>query len=85
METPVKPINKRTEVASSIFGEIERMVSAAQTGFEIAQNRVDPVEFRQVLGLTATRYYCPVLAASFGYPRKTTQAIGSNYTTWREV
>ena len=61
METPVKPINKRTEVASSVFSEIERMVSAAQTGFEIAQNRVDPVEFWQVLGLAATLdcYVCP--------------------------
>ncbi len=43
METPVKPINKRTEVAGSVFGEIERMVSATQAGFEVAQNGVDPV------------------------------------------
>ncbi len=50
METPAKPINKRTEVAGSLFGEIERMVSATQAGFEITQNRVDPVECRQVLG-----------------------------------
>jgi len=67
MEAPVKPINKRTEVASSVFGEIERMVSAAQAGFEIAQNRIDPVEFRQVLGLAATCDDGPVLAASIGY------------------
>ncbi len=51
METSVKPINKRTEVASSVFGEIERMVGAAQAGFEIAQNRVDPVKFRRIFGL----------------------------------
>jgi hypothetical protein len=85
METPVKPINKRTEVTSSVFGEIERMVSAAQTGFEIAQNRVDPVEFRQVLGLATTCDDGPVLAARIGYTGKTAQAIGSDYTTWREV
>ena len=85
METPVKPINKHTEVASSVFGEIERMVSATQTGFEITQNRVDPVEFRQVLGLAITCDDGPVLAARIGYPGKTAQAIGSDYTTWREV
>src|SRR5450756_169232 len=85
MEAPVKPINKRAEVASSVFGEIERMISAPQAGFEIAQNRVDPVEFRQVLGLAATCDDDPVLAANIGYPGKTAQSIGSHYTTWREV
>ena len=58
MEAPVETINKRTEVAGSVFGEIDRMVGSAQTGFEIAQNRVDPVEFRQVLGLAATCDRC---------------------------
>ena len=47
MEAPVKPINKRAEVASSVFGEIERMVGATQAGFEMAKNRIDPIEFRQ--------------------------------------
>src|SRR5664280_456316 len=85
MEAPVKPINKRTEVASSVFGEIERMVSATQAGFEVTQNRVDPVEFRQILGLAATSNDGPMLTARIGYPCKTAQAIGSDYTTWREV
>ena len=53
MEAPVETINKRTEVTGSVFGEIERMISATQTGFEVAQNCVDPVEFRQVPGLAA--------------------------------
>jgi hypothetical protein len=61
------------------------MVSAAQTGFEIAQNRVDPVEFRQVLGLATVRDDWTVLAVSISNPGKTAQAIGSDYTTWREV
>ena len=46
METPVKPINKRTEVAGSVFGEIKRVVSATQAGFEVAQTPIDPVELR---------------------------------------
>ena len=85
MEAPVKPINKRTEVASSIFGEIECLVSAAQAGFEITQNRVDPIEFRQILGFAVARDDDSMLAARIGYPGKTAQAIGSDYTTWREV
>jgi hypothetical protein len=35
------------------------MKSTTQAGFEVTQNRVDPVEFGQVLGLAAIRYYCP--------------------------
>src|SRR5512137_2207202 len=85
MKAPVKPINKCTEVASSVFGEIERMVSATQAGFEVTQNRVDPVKFWQILGLAATCDDGPMLAACIGYPGKTAQAIGSDYTTWREV
>ena len=80
MEAPVETINKRTEVAGSVFSEIERRVGAAQAGFEVAQNRVDPVEFRQVLGLATARDDWPVLAASISNPGKTAQAIGSNYT-----
>ena len=85
MEAPVETTNKRTEVTSSVFGEIERMVSATQAGFEVTQNRVDPVEFWQILGLAATSDDGPMLAARIGYPCKTAQAIGSDYTTWREV
>ena len=62
MKAPAKPINKRTEVASSVFGEIECMVGTTQAGFEIAQNRVDPIEFRQILGLSNARDDRPVLA-----------------------
>src|SRR5512137_353141 len=85
MKAPVKPINKCTEVASSVFGEIERMVSTTQAGFEVTQNRVDPVEFWQILGLASTCDDDLMSAARIGYPRKTAQAIGSDYTTWREV
>ena len=62
MEAPVETVNKRTEVTGSVFGEIERMVSAAQTGLEVAKNRIDPVEFWQILRLATVRDDCPVLA-----------------------
>ena len=64
MEAPVETINKRTEVTGSVFGKIERMVSTTQAGFEVAQNCVDPVEFRQDLGLATVCDDCPVLAAN---------------------
>ena len=45
MEVPVETVNKRTEVTGSVFGEILCMISAPHAGFEVDQDRVDPVEF----------------------------------------
>ena len=41
MEALVETVNKRAEVTGSVFGRIERMISAAQAGLETAQNRID--------------------------------------------
>ena len=81
MEAPVETVNKRTEVTGSVFGEIECMIRATQAGFEVAQNRIDPVEFWQILRLATVRDDCPVLAACISNPGKTAQSIGSDYTT----
>ena len=70
---------------SSVFGEIECMISATQAGFEVVQNRIDPVEFWQILRLATVRDDCPVLAACISTPGKTAQSIGSAYTIWREI
>ena len=53
VETPVEPVGKGAQVAGSIFGEPKRMVGAAEAGLQIAEYRVDPLEFRQILGLAA--------------------------------
>ena len=56
MEAPVETVNKRTEVTGSVFGEIECMISATQAGFEVAQNRIDPVEFWQILSPSSEQF-----------------------------
>jgi len=61
------------------------MISATQASFEVAQNRIDPVEFWQILRLATVRDDYPVLAACISNPGKTAQSIGSNYTIWREI
>ena len=43
------------------------MVSATQAGFEVTQNRVDPIKFRQFLGLATACNDRPVLTARIGY------------------
>lgn len=65
MEAPVETVNKSTEVTGSVFGEIDRMISATQAGFEVAKNRVDPIEFRQVIGLATVRVDWPVVGSQY--------------------
>ena len=63
----------------SVFGEIERMISATQAGFDVAQKCVDPIELRQIIGIATVRVDWPVLAARIRNPGHTAQSIGSDY------
>ncbi|WP_176753868.1 hypothetical protein [Nitrosomonas mobilis] len=51
MEAPVETVNKRTEVTSSVFGEIECMISAIQAGSEFAQMVLIQLNSDKSLGL----------------------------------
>lgn len=48
IESSVEAISESGEVSSRIFWEAERMITARQASFEVAEHRVDPLEFRQV-------------------------------------
>lgn len=54
MEASVKAVYKGNQIAKSIFGEVECMVSATEAVLEVAQDGVDPIELRQVLGFAPT-------------------------------
>ena len=51
IESAVESIGERGQVSRSIFAEVERMVTAAQTGLEVTEYGVDPLELGQVLRL----------------------------------
>lgn len=46
IEAPVKTVIEGSQVAVGVLIESEGMKSAAQAGFQIAQYRIDPAEFR---------------------------------------
>ena len=48
VDTPVKTVAKGGEVGAGIFGVLQGVIRASQTGLQIAQHRVDPFELRQV-------------------------------------
>ena len=48
LDTPIETVAKGGEVGAGIFGAVQGVIRASQTGLQIAQHRVDPFELRQV-------------------------------------
>jgi hypothetical protein len=53
VEAPVEAVVEGTQVAISVLIEFEGMEGAAEAGFQVAEHRVDPAEFRQFIGMAA--------------------------------
>ena len=53
VETPVEPLGESGQIAERILGERKGMVGPTGAGLQIAEHRVDPLEFGQILGLAA--------------------------------
>ena len=50
METAVEAIGEGGQVALGVFGELEGVIGAAETGLEVPQHGVDPMKGRTVFG-----------------------------------
>jgi len=44
VKAPVKAISESGQVADPVLGEVERMIGAAETGFKVTQDRVEPTD-----------------------------------------
>ena len=60
------------------------MVSAAEAGLEVDQNRVDPFELRQLPGFASAHDDGVVLATGVGHPGKASQAVRDHHATGSE-
>ena len=47
IETSIKPVRKCSQISGGIFTEVERVMAPAQARFEVAENRIDPLELWQ--------------------------------------
>jgi len=48
VESAVEAVREGGEVSGRILAEVERVVAAGETGFQIAEHGVDPLKFRKV-------------------------------------
>jgi len=83
-EASVETVNKRTEVAGSVIWRNRTHGKRHPGWFWGYPKRVDPVEFWQILGLAAPRWWSDV-GSPHRYPCKTAKPSEVDYTTWREV
>lgn len=54
VKAPIEAIDDRAEVALSMLAEAEGVVYTGETGLNVAEDRVYPVEHGQFLGFTTT-------------------------------
>ena len=78
VEAPVEAVREGGEISSCVFSEGKRVVAACEAGFEVAQDRVDPLELGHVFGLAAGHDGGLVSAACGGDGTKAGQAIGED-------
>ena len=85
VEAAIEAIGDSAEVAFGVLAEAEGMVGTAEAGFDIAQDRVHPVEQRQLFGLTPAHDRGLMRTAGVGDASETGQAIGDDGAGRAEV
>jgi hypothetical protein len=55
IEAPIETEIEGAQVAVGVLVESEDMKSATEAGFQVAEYRIDPAEFRQVIGMAGKR------------------------------
>ena len=78
IEAPVEAITKRGKVACRVLSKVERMVATRQSGLEITEDGVDPLELRHLLRLAPGNDGRLVTATCLCDSPKAGQSIGEH-------
>ena len=81
VESAVKTVGEGGQISCRVFSEVERMVAAGQTSFEIAEHGVDPMELGQVSWFSSGHDGGLMRAPSRGDSAKAGQSIGKHRTS----
>ena len=79
VDTPIEAVAKRSKVAAGVFDVVQGVIRARQTGFQIAQHRVDPFELRQVAWVAGADDVDRVGAVGVGDRVEAGETIGQNF------
>jgi hypothetical protein len=85
VEPTIEPVGKRAEVVAGVLAELERLVRAVDHGFEVAQDRVDPVELRHLARLALADDHVAVRAACVDDAGKASQSVAEHVAGGQQV
>jgi hypothetical protein len=84
IKAPVETVIEGSQVVVGVLIESEGMKSATETGFQIAQNRIDPAEFRQFFGVTPPHDYWLMKATDLRHSTEAGQTVRDHFTPYRQ-
>jgi hypothetical protein len=84
IKAPVETVIKGTQVAVGLLIESEGMKSATEAGFQIAQYRIDPAEFTQIVGMTPPHDHWLMKATDFCNSSEAGQPVRDDVTPYRQ-
>jgi hypothetical protein len=82
VEAPVEAVIEGTQVATSVLIELQGMEGAAEAGFLVAEDRVDPAEYRQFIGMASFYDHSLMQATDFSHGAKAGQPIRDHFTSY---
>src|SRR6516165_4166977 len=75
VEAAVEPVGEAAEIVGRILGEVECLVGTVQGGLQVAEDRIDPVELRQLARLASAHNDPGMRAACLDNTGKARQAV----------
>src|SRR5450830_368280 len=75
IEPSIESVSEGAEILRCIFSKTEAVVAATQTGLEVSQHRVDPLQLGYILGLTPCHDSAFMSAASLSHGAEACQTI----------
>jgi hypothetical protein len=82
VKAPVEAVIEGTQVAISVLIEFQGMEGAAEARFQVAEDRVDPAEYRQFIGMASFHDHSLMQATDFCHGAKAGQPIRDHFTSY---
>jgi len=82
---PVEAVIEGTQLAISVLIKFQGMEGAAEAGFQVAEDRVDPAEYRQFIGMTSFHNHSLMQGTDFCHCAKANQTIRYHFTSYCQL
>lgn len=85
LESAVETIGEGSQVTAGVLSEGECMVTTGETGLEVSEHGVDPLEFGQLFGFSSCHDGGSMSTSGRDDRTETRQSIGQHGAAWRQV